>query len=103
MNFVLNEFIRRQQARDCSMFNEWLRYAQPGERYAYYTGPYIITQPVGRVARTAYEKHQVILFQKREKDMFIYYAQKRGSIERSQYVGKGTEGAEGGGSDTSRK
>lgn len=61
----------------CKKFTEWLGEAIPGSRFCYYEGAHVVGKTVGRLANNAYENGQIILFQKREKGQFQYWAQKR--------------------------
>jgi hypothetical protein len=68
---------------DCEQFYNWLSQAIPGERYVYHIGEHIGGVKVAKIAKGAYEKGSVTLFQKRVSDRgkFEYIACKSGGVK----------------------
>lgn len=61
----------------CTEFRTWLLISKKGDRYRYYKGKFIAGSRVGKAALTAYDKGEVLLFQKRIGAEFEYWAERR--------------------------
>ena len=61
----------------CEEFRVWLLISKKGDRYCYYKGKFIAGKRVGKAALTAYDKGDVLLFQKRVNGEFEYWAERR--------------------------
>ena len=64
------------EERPAYEFNQWLDNAAVGDKFCYHKGEFLQGQ-AGRLAYAAYVEGKIILFQRREKKAFSYWAQRR--------------------------
>jgi hypothetical protein len=66
----------RLQEEQCKEFYAWLATSKSGDKYMYFQGEYVVGNKIARAAQNAYNNGFIILYQKREKIGFSYWAKR---------------------------